>query len=134
MEKIRGFFNELNSSQLNYVKAGEFISDNYKTNYIKLVNEFIQYCKQFKLDLDSEQSYAATRPLETAVVWFKYSSTDYTYPVTFTLLCNYEKSEVIAHRYEILYTKYFLDINGEVKFKAGSLEDFKKELERWINQ
>lgn len=46
MEKIRGFFNELNSSQLNYVKAGEFISDNYKTDN--------NYSVSFRLTFDSD--------------------------------------------------------------------------------
>lgn len=30
MEEIYGLFNELDSSQLNYVKAGEFLPDDYK--------------------------------------------------------------------------------------------------------
>ena len=57
MEEIYGTFNELDSSQLNYVKAGEFLPNSCKIKYTKVVNEFIQQCAQFKLEPDLDESY-----------------------------------------------------------------------------
>ena len=143
MEEINGFFNELDSSQLNYVKAGEFLPDDYKIKYTKAVNEFIQYCAQFKLEPDLNQSYTTINystikqinHLHNSAVWFNYISTDYSYPVTFELLCRYiEKSNRNKSNPGQLITDYSFAINGETEFRTTSLNAFKKELERWINQ
>ena len=136
MEEIYGLFNELDSSQLNFVKAGEFLPDDYKIKYTKAVNEFIQYCAQFKLEPDLNESYVAINyntikhlPYNSAV-WFNYISTDYSYPVTFELLCRYINKSNSGQ----LITDYSFAINDENEFKTTSLNAFKKELERWINQ
>lgn len=135
MEWIRGFFNELDSSQLNYIKAGEFLPDIYKIKYTKSVNEFIQYCINFRLKLSVEQSYAAIDHLHNSVVWFNYISTDYAYHISFEFLCNYKEN--LDPYDEVnpgwLVTEYFFAINGENEFKTASLDAFKRELERWIN-
>ena len=141
MEEIYGTFNELDSSQLNYVKAGEFLPNSCKIKYTKVVNEFIQYCAQFKLEPDLNESYVAINyntikhlPYNSAV-WFNYISTDYSYPVTFELLCRYiEKSNRNKSNPGQLITDYSFAINGETEFKTTSLDAFKKELERWVNQ
>ena len=143
MEEINGFFNELDSSQLNYVKAGEFLPDSYKIKYTKVVNEFIQYCAQFKLEPDLNQSYTTINystikqinHLHNSAVWFNYISTDYSYPVTFELLCRYiEKSNRNKSNHSQLITDYSFAINDKNEFRTTSLNAFKKELERWINQ
>ena len=87
MEEIYGTFNELDSSQLNYVKAGEFLPNSCKIKYTKVVNEFIQYCAQFKLEPDLDESYTVINcstieqinHLHNSAVWFNYISTDYSY-------------------------------------------------------
>lgn len=143
MEEIYGLFNELDSSQLNYVKAGEFLPDDYKIKYTKVVNEFIQYCAQFKLEPNLDESYVAINyttikqinHLHNSAVWFNYISTDYSYPVTFELLCRYiEKSNRNKSNPGRLITEYSFAINGENEFKTTALNAFKKELERWVNQ
>ena len=139
MEEIYGTFNELDSSQLNYVKAGEFLPNSCKIKYTKVVNEFIQYCAQFKLEPDLDESYTvincSTIELHNSAVWFNYISTDYSYPVTFELLCRYiEKSNRNKSNPGQLITDYSFAINGETEFKTTSLDAFKKELERWVNQ
>ena len=139
MEEIYGTFNELDSSQLNYVKAGEFLPNSCKIKYTKVVNEFIQYCAQFKLEPDLDESYVvincSTIELHNSAVWFNYISTDYSYPVTFELLCRYiEESNRNKSNPGQLITDYSFAINGKNEFKTTSLDAFKKELERWVNQ
>lgn len=143
MEEICGSFNELDSSQLNYVKAGEFLPNSCKIKYTTVVNESIQYCAQFKLEPDLDESYTAINystikqinHLHNSGVWFNYISTDYSYPVTFELVCRYiEKSNRNKSNPGQLITEYSFAINGENEFKTTSLNAFKKELERWINQ
>lgn len=136
-------FNELDSSQLNYVKAGEFLPNSCKIKYTKVVNEFIQYCAQFKLEPDLDESYVAINystinqinHLHNSEVRFNYISTDYIYPVTFELLCLYkEKSNRNKSDPGRLTTEYSFAINDKNEFKTASLNAFKKELERWVNQ
>ena len=114
-----------------------------KIKYTKVVNEFIQYCAQFKLEPDLDESYVVINcstieqinHLHNSAVWFNYISNDYSYPVTFELLCRYiEKSNRNKSNPGQLITDYSFAINGETEFKTTSLDAFKKELERWVNQ
>lgn len=135
MEEIYGTFIELDSSQLNYVKAGEFLPNSCKIKYTKVVNEFIQYCAQFKLEPDLDESYVAINystikqinHLHNSAVWFNYIATDYSYPITFELLCRYvEKSNRNKSNPGQLITDYSFAINGKLNLKRHLSMHLKK--------